>query len=345
MTDQPFEKRSPAAQQLFLRSSAEQVLARYAVEDPDVRLLQFEDNAVYLVKSAGRRYVLRMSVIDGRSPVEQASELAWMEALAADGKVLVPAPERARDGQVVVSSVLPGSREPVTSVLFEWVPGEPAPHDFPPGLATALGRATAGLHRHASAYRPPPWFTRPVWGHDEVFAAGATLTSRVAATRLSDADLAMLAEVSDRVARRLPERSPVDWGLVHADLHRGNVVRTPTGVMAVIDFDDCGWGYFMLDVATVLSSVLRIYLDDRAAYARFTANYFVGYRSVRELPPSAAAIDEFLAMRDMIILNFMLGSRNENVQCYAAARTGGILRLMREYLRTGNYDGNVPFTA
>jgi Ser/Thr protein kinase RdoA (MazF antagonist) len=109
----------------------------------------------------------------------------------------------------------------------------------------------------------------------------------------------------------------------------------------VIDFDDSGWGYYMLDVATVLSSMLRTCLDDRAAYARFAEGFLDGYRSVRPLPPSARAFDEFLVMRDMIILNFLLGSRNEKVLGDAPERAAGILRLMRSYLDHGTYDGHV----
>jgi Ser/Thr protein kinase RdoA (MazF antagonist) len=338
----PFTELPRQAQQRHLRGVADDVLARYGLDAPDVRLLQYEDNAVFLVESGDRRHVLRMSVVDGRSPAAQASELAWMTALSDDEAVLVPAPVSTRAHENVVSMELAGWPEPVTSVLFEWVPGEPSPTYDRPNLAADLGRTTARLHEHAMAYRPAEGFVRPSWGHREIFAEGATLTDPLAATRLDPDDRAMLGRVSELVRERLPALDPDDWGLIHADLHRGNVVSTPSGGTAVIDFDDCGWGYYMLDVATVLSSILRTCLHDRAAYARFAAAYLDGYRSVRPLPPSAGAFNEFLVMRDMIILNFNLSSRNEKVLGTAPDRTAGILRLMRRYLDSGSYDGNVP---
>jgi len=343
--DQRFTELPRQTRQRHLRTVAGDVLTRYGLDAPDVRLLQYEDNAVFLVESGEGRHVLRMSVTDGRSAAEQASELAWMAALTDDEAALVPAPVSTRADEAVVSMDLAGWPEPVTSVLFEWVPGEPSPAHDRPNLAADLGRTTARLHEHATAFRPPAGFVRPSWGHREVFADGATLTDPLAGTRLDPADRAMLARVSEVVRERLPAPDPADWGLIHADLHRGNVVSTPDGRVAVIDFDDSGWGFYMLDVATVLSSILRTCLDDRAAYAGFAAEFLDAYRSVRPLPPSACALDEFLVMRDMIIMNFNLGSRNEKVLSTAPERTAGILRLMREYLESGSYDGNVPLAG
>jgi Ser/Thr protein kinase RdoA (MazF antagonist) len=38
------------------------------------------------------------------------------------------------------------------------------------------------------------------------------------------------------------------WGLIHADLHRDNILLHH-GEIGVIDFDDCGWGYYLFDLA------------------------------------------------------------------------------------------------
>ncbi|WP_163567333.1 phosphotransferase enzyme family protein [Fodinicola feengrottensis] len=307
---------------------------------PDsVQLLQYEDNAVYLVVRNGKSYVLRISVVDGRSPAAQASELEWLLSLAAEKTTVVPTPVATRSSELVVTSALNGSDEPVTSALFEWIPGA-APRHFGPELAAELGRVMARLHEHASGYRPSAPFERPAWGHQEVFDLGATMTSELAWSRLTSADRSMLREVSKKVRDRMPTVGD-DWALIHADLHRGNVVVMPTGEVAVIDFDDCGWGHYMLDIATMLSSILRTCLDDRDEYARLAAEYLAGYREVRNLPASSSALNEFLVLRDMIILNFMVSSRNDAVVAYMPQRGNGILALMCRYLRTGLYDGFV----
>ncbi|MFF4159203.1 phosphotransferase enzyme family protein [Streptomyces sp. NPDC001678] len=328
------------------------MLRSYDIDVRRMRLVQYEDNAVYFVEGSSGKdpgetalYMLRISVRDGRSPAEQNSELDWMAALVADKAVTVPAPVATRSSGKVVTVEEPGWPEPATAVVFEWIPGRASPPYGRPRVAGELGAITARLHEHASGFRPPAGFVRPSWGHADVFENGAAMTDPTARDRLREDERRTLREVCAAVRERLPEQSAADWGVIHADLHRGNLVGTPDGTVAVIDFDDCGWGFYMLDVATVLSSVLRTCRKEPGAYDRFAEGYLDGYRSVRELPPAAARFDEFLVMRDMIILNFVLGSRNAAVLSWGPQRAQGILRLMQNYLKTGEYDGHLSLAS
>ncbi|MER7708641.1 phosphotransferase [Kitasatospora sp. NPDC097605] len=338
---------SRATQRARLRALAVRVAEIHDIRCDAVRLVQYEDNAVY--RLAGRRsghpqsalYTLRISVRDARSEAEQRSELDWMEAILSDKAVSVPVSVPTPAGDKVVGLELAGCPGPVTAVVFGWIPGRAAPSCARPRAAAELGAVTARLHEHSAGFRPPEGFVRPGWGHREVFAEGAALKSATARRRLTEYEYRLLQEVSATVGARLPEPGGADWGVIHADLHRGNLLETHDGSTAVIDFDDCGWGFPMLDVATVLSSVLRTCADDRPAYEDFTERYLAGYRSVRSLPAAAAQFDEFLVMRDMIILNFILGSENAAVLGWGPQRARGILALMRTYLKTGEYAGHL----
>src|SRR5262245_46468279 len=94
----PFRPGDP----LDLSAAAGSVLRRYRMAVNDVRLLQFEDNAVYRVEAEEGCFILRLSVRDGRSPAEQRAELRWLKALHDDGAVLAPVPLRTGEGQHVV---------------------------------------------------------------------------------------------------------------------------------------------------------------------------------------------------------------------------------------------------
>lgn len=84
----------------------------------------------------------------------------------------------------------------------------------------------------------------------------------------------------DRLGR-IPRAAP-DYGPIHADVLRENVLRTDTG-LALIDFDDCGHGYRLHDLATALVQSL-----DEPHLPRIVAALLAGYRAVRPIPAGAA---------------------------------------------------------
>jgi Ser/Thr protein kinase RdoA (MazF antagonist) len=78
-----------------------------------------------------------------------------------------------------------------------------------------------------------------------------------------------------RIARDLPDS--LDYGLIHADLVRENVLVNGDDV-ELIDFDDAGYGWRMFDIATAL-------FKNRAEphFARIQSALIAGYRSRRSL--------------------------------------------------------------
>jgi len=325
-----------------LRAAALEALHHYGLAAASVRLLQYEDNAVYRVDTGRSQHILRLSVHDGRSPWEQRSELHWLEALHAERAVRAPVPVRTTGGESVVAVPLRGPEEPVcTAALFDYLPGRAGPDRSSPGTAEGIGRLTALLHRHSASMALPDGFTRPRWDRQAVFDEGYALNGARARRMITPDAMDVLRAVNARLTRTYPAQGE-DWGLIHADLHRGNVVGTPDGRFGVIDFDDCGFGHHLLDIATVLSSYYRTCEGDAAAYAGFVRRYLDGYEEVRALPASFDRLEDFLLLRDMIIVNFVTHSQNAVVARYGPGRVGGIVEEMRAWLSGRPYAGSPP---
>jgi Ser/Thr protein kinase RdoA (MazF antagonist) len=115
-----------------------------------------------------------------------------------------------------------------------------------------------------------------------------------------------VAAVFDRVRRTEAALgdTPDTFGLLHGDLHQGNYLFRGAEVSA-IDFDDCGWGHFIYDVAVTLSEVSAL-----CHYPALREGLLAGYQRVRPLP---AGLDRhlpaFLALRELKLVMWLLEER------------------------------------
>jgi Ser/Thr protein kinase RdoA (MazF antagonist) len=298
-----------------LAATARAALTRYpGLDGARVRLLQHEDNAVYLVVAgSGQRLVLRVAATSGCSEAELRAEATWLTALR-QGGLPVPEPVCAADGAAIV--LVDGA----PCVLLRWLPGRAWPRTGVSASQLALaGDLAARLHCHAERFWPPAGFVRPVWDWPEILGQ---LDGRLAGDdrRLVEDVGARLAGVLRRAGR---ERDA--FGLIHSDLHRGNLLYH-RGRVAGIDFDDCGWGWFAYDLATILSSADRFGAGPRERAACLEA-----YARVRALPPGADHLAAFVAMREALVLGFVLTSRNPNVAAWGPARVREALDRLRAY--------------
>ena len=92
--------------------------------------------------------------------------------------------------------------------------------------------------------------------------------------------VALVETVLDLVRRTEHDlgEGPEAFGLIHGDLHPENVLFE-RGRVRAIDFDDCGWGHYLYDLAVALSE-----LRWRPDYDAHRAGLLRGYRATRPLP-------------------------------------------------------------
>jgi Ser/Thr protein kinase RdoA (MazF antagonist) len=84
------------------------------------------------------------------------------------------------------------------------------------------------------------------------------------------------------------------FGLIHADLSiggYGNVLHHK-GMVCPIDFDDCGYGYWVYDLATTLA-----HWQTHPRWVAYRAALLEGYGQVRPLPAQMAELGLFMAAR------------------------------------------------
>ena len=323
----PFETLTNAGQLHRLRRLALHVLTAYDVRQPHLSPLLHEDNTTFRVEDAnGERYVLRIHR-PLRTVEAVRSELMWLAALRRETEFVVPEPVPTRDGDLVAVSNLEGIPEPRICVLFRWVEGRFLDTRLTPFHLERVGALMAGLQSHGTSFQKPDGFMR---GRLDSLtdrarrtaargASEATVRAQIdhpddeaAAIRLitetcSPEDgvrVATLIQRSREVQRAVGQGSKT-FGLIHGDLHQGNYLFHE-GQVRAIDFDDCGYEYYLYDMAVTLSEV-----NGRKDTPALRKSFLAGYRTVRSFSPEHEQyLDTFIALRDLQLLTWKIEMRN-----------------------------------
>ncbi len=273
------------------------------------RLINVSENATYLVEApGGHKSVLRVHREDYHTRRAIECELAWLDALSADGVVTTPGYFTGRNGAAIQEASTPGLAGSRFLVLFHFVEGT-APDetgDLAPGFEE-LGAIAARCHAHALTWTKPVPFERLTWDVDAVFGPTPTWGNWRDAPGVTAGTRAVLQKVEGQIRARLEAygKSPDRYNLIHADMRLANLLVNADGTR-LIDFDDCGHGWLMYDFAAAIS-----FIEDDPRIPACKAAWLRGYRSVRPLQPGdIAEIDTFVMLRRMALLAW-IGSHIE----------------------------------
>ena len=299
-----------------LAAAAEAALPKWPLPDgASVRLINVSENITYLVETDRPIAVLRCHRpgYNDRRAIE--CELAWAEALGRDGGVATPAAIPGRNGNPIQTLTAPGLTDRF-AVLFHYIPGA-APDEtrtLTPEFER-LGEIAARAHLHAMAWKRPEPFRRLTWNVDTILGPAAHWGDWREAPNLSPADAASLEAAEAEIRRRLGAygAGADRYGLIHADMRLANLI-IQDGEPRLIDFDDCGFGWFMYDFAAAIS-----FIEDRADIPELKAAWLKGYRRVRPLPDrDAVEIDTMIMLRRLALLAW-IGSHIEAPEPQALA--------------------------
>ncbi len=292
-----------------------------------LRVQDSEHNALY----GSPQLVLRVHRPGYRTLDQTRSELYFVEALhrKLDPTVSIPRPVPTIDADFVVE--IPDEKDGLDGRrhcdLMTWVDGrEVAPgQGFGPSAAYTIGAALAHVHNVSDDFVPPPNFVLPKWDTTMFSADSPYRPPGGPDDLLTGADRALFYEIADRTTDVFAylSRERHTAGIIHGDYILGNCLirrRGRSWHASVLDFDDCGWGYYLYDLCPVLGNMAG-YPGSIAGNPRFgllRQSYLAGYRSVRELPTEwEAHIPLLMAARNA---NHCLWSSNPSWRLNLARR-------------------------
>jgi Ser/Thr protein kinase RdoA (MazF antagonist) len=272
------------------------------------KLFMHRENSVFKVQTTQGPAALRVHRHGYHSKAAIQSEMQWMAHLASQG-VLVPQPLANRQQQLLSDVEYRGKTYVVD--LLTWLDGEQLGNATDP-LAFSktelqqiffnLGKTIARMHDLTDAWEVPKGFTRHAWDRDGFVGEKAFWGNFWEARDLSADDRHLLLQAREKAGVELDalRYAGADYGLIHADFVRQNILVMGTDVR-VIDFDDSGFGFRMYDFATAL-----VKNRDEPHYEAIKASLFEGYRSQRVLSTvNENSLDLFLTLRDFAYLGWM----------------------------------------
>ncbi len=311
MTRQHFEDLTRGGQVRRMRRLAEIALTAYDLGEVHLTPLMHFFNTTFRIDTClhspgasqeypaackGERYVIRIHRPGSQDALTIQSELLWLLALRREAGLVVPEPVPTRDGALLTIASTADVPEPRQCVVFRWVHGSFLRSRLGVKELERVGAFMAKLHRHAKCFVVPEGFFRKRWDYDGLRSGVLGTDLEQSWAHLSREDRTILDAVAERVQQTMQtlQEGREVFGLIHADLYERNYLFSK-GEVHAIDFDGCGWGYYLFDIGVAFSTLLA-----RTDYPALRQAFLEGYRRVRPLSVShEALIDTFIAGRLM----------------------------------------------
>ena len=278
-------------------------------EGAKARLINVSENATYLVEEpSGGKSVLRVHREGYHSRRAIECELAWTRALRQEGGVFAPLPIAGRNGEEIQSGSMSGLAQPRHMVLFEFVEGvEPDESQDLRGPFKQLGEICARTHLHSMSWKRGEEFERLVWDEEHIFHPYIIWGDWREAPCVGAREREILECQEKTLRRRLAVygKNADVFGLIHADMRLANLLIYDNAPR-LIDFDDCGLGWYLYDFAAGIS-----FMEDHPDIPDLLSCWLEGYESVRPLRTvDKDEIESFVMLRRMALLAW-IGSHKE----------------------------------
>lgn len=300
--------------------------------DTQLKLLSISENATYLAQDPhnGAKLVLRMQRPHYHSDAEIQSELDWVAALRGSRLVRTAEPISTKDGQWIYKVEDGAIVHRITA--FSFVSGsEPQLKDDLSDWYCILGATTARLHQHSRSWVQPKSFVRKHWDFATLIGSSPHWGDWRLGPGLNTSDIALLEQVQSVIERRCQEygQSRQRYGLVHCDMRLANLLVDGED-LCVVDFDDCGFSWYLYDFAACIS-----FIEHELCVPQLQRAWLEGYQHVCPLDEAdVAMLPYFVMMRRMQLTAWIAGhAETQTAQSMGSAYSRGTAILGRAFLQ------------
>lgn len=233
------------------RNVALTALQQYDIEWTGIKFIQLSDTITFKIETNSESYLLRIHS-DRLNKEEIHSEIIFLNEIRSVHGLIVPVGVASRnEGYVLECETEEGYQKPYVT-LMKWVEGEKLMEKLSDTRVYNKGVLMGRLHKASTNFKEPANFVRPHWGIDS-FRQDVCKLERYYPRFLSRKAWGQYQSAIAKINHQLETmpRSDLTYGVIHADLHSGNVVFN-NDYPYPIDFGRSGYGYFLYDIAGAL---------------------------------------------------------------------------------------------
>ncbi len=228
---------------------------------------------IYLIETDNKPYILKVSHHHWRCRSDIQFELEFLDFLHKHS-LPVANPLKTQTGQLFVTiRAVEGDRY---AALFPYAPGEVPQGDLNTDQSAIMGQTLGLLHQTSLKFKNAT--PRQVLNLEYLLDDSLAIISPYLRNR--NQDLAYVADTISKIKQELiclEQTSPL-WSVCWGDPHSGNVHFTAENQITLFDFDQCGYGWRIFDLAKFLQVSLRAGISRQVRDA-----FFRGYQQIQQL--------------------------------------------------------------
>lgn len=216
-----------------------------------VTLLKYSENYTWLITDGnGNKTVLRVCRPSYHTKDELRSQLLWIHQLNIDTDIPMADVITTKNGSFFTYV------EQYICIMFSFLNGHTVYNLSGISLCHAMesiGEIAAKLHLHVQHWQASRTLTCFTWNFEDFFGSTARWGDWSLLAALSVEQRGYCRQAIWLIKKKLEKygKTPDRYGLIHSDLNIYNILIQEDTVY-LIDFDDCGYGWYLLDLAMSL---------------------------------------------------------------------------------------------
>jgi len=312
---------------------AELAIQAYGLLTAQLNWLSQTHNTVFEVITDEKRYSLRLQIADDGRIEWLRSELTFLRILHDMTKLSVPYPNFTRLGESY-ARINSADYPPIQAVLFNHLEGEsPMPTSIIPEELRKIGAFLGQLHQSSPPFPSPKGFQRPMLDWQGLFGTESIYDPEEGHALFTDEMKRIINRVTEQVQRVMDKlsQSKVQFGMIHGDLLTKNIL-VHEGDVSALDFEYCGWGYFLYDLAPLL---WQFKLEE--TYAELEDMLWEGYIQVRpQMALHREALEPLIAARHVASIRWIAKNQHHPyVKGKALSIVEQRINELKQFLTTG----------